>query len=69
MITSPRPEVILKRNQSVTIRIESAGFVATAVGKVLQDGISGEYIKVQNIDSKIILTAKVNDDGTVEPVF
>lgn len=69
MTAPPQPEVILKRNQNVTIKIESAGLVATAIGKVLQDGVVGEYIKVQNIDSNIIVLAKVNQDGTVEPVF
>ena len=69
MVRSPEPQVLLKRNQSVSIKIENGGLVATAVGKALQDGVAGEYIKVQNIDSKIIIMAKVNEDGTVEPVF
>ena len=69
MVSSPEPQVLLKRNQSVSIKIENGGLVATAVGKVLQDGVVGEYIKVQNVDSKIIIMAKVNEDGTVEPVF
>lgn len=69
MVSTPKPQVLLKRNQSVAIKIEIAGLIATATGKALQDGIAGEYIKVQNLDSKIILMAKVNEDGTVEPVF
>jgi flagella basal body P-ring formation protein FlgA len=69
MVSIPKPEVLLKRNQSVAIKIENAGLIATATGKTLQDGVVGEYIKVQNIDSKIIIMAKVNEDGTVEPVF
>lgn len=69
MVTTPAPEVLIKRNQGVSIRIENAGLVASAIGKALQDGTAGQYIKVQNVDSKIIITAKVCDDGTVEPVY
>ena len=69
MIASPKPQVVLKRNQSVSIKIENAGLIATATGKALQDGIAGEYIKVQNIDSKVIIMAKVNEDGSVEPAL
>ena len=43
--------------------------VGTAVGKAMQDGKVGEYIKIRNIDSQRILVAKVNSDRTVEPVF
>lgn len=69
MISSPKPDIVIKRNQSVSIKIENAGLLATATGTALQDGIAGECIKVRNIDSKIIITAKVNDDGSVAPVF
>jgi flagella basal body P-ring formation protein FlgA len=69
MVSTPQPQVVIKRNQNVAIKIENAGLVATAFGKALQDGVSGEYIKVQNIDSKVIIMARVSDDGTVEPVF
>lgn len=69
MVMTPQPEVIIKRNQSVSIKIENAGLVATAVGKAMQDGVVGDYIKVQNTDSKIFITAKVCEDGTVQPVY
>lgn len=69
MVSNPRPEVLIKRNQSVAIKIENTGILATAVGKALQDGVVGEYIKVQNVDSKIIIMAKIAEDGTVEPVY
>jgi flagella basal body P-ring formation protein FlgA len=69
MVGAPQPEVLIKRNQSVAIKIESAGLVASAIGKAMQDGAVGGYIKVQNVDSKIIIMAKVNEDGTVGPVF
>jgi flagellar basal body P-ring formation protein FlgA len=64
-----KPEIVLKRNQSVVIKIDRPGLMATANGKVMQDGKVGEVVKVQNITSQAIVMARVNGDGTVEPVF
>ncbi|HOL30779.1 MAG TPA: flagellar basal body P-ring formation chaperone FlgA, partial [Anaerohalosphaeraceae bacterium] len=69
MTGAAKPPIAVKRNQSVAIRIDNPGFTATASGKALQDGAAGALIKVQNVNSKIIILAKVNEDGTVEPVF
>ncbi|HEX42777.1 MAG TPA: hypothetical protein ENN81_12070, partial [Phycisphaerales bacterium] len=30
---------------------------------------TGQFIKVQNIDSQRVIICKVRDEGTVEPVF
>jgi hypothetical protein len=60
---------IIERNQNVCIRIDKGGLVVTASGKAMQPGKSGEKIKVRNIDSQRVILAKVNEDGTVEPVF
>jgi flagella basal body P-ring formation protein FlgA len=64
-----RPAVLLKRNQTVVIRVDRPGLLVTALGKAIQDGRPGEYIKVRNLDSRRIILARVSDDGTVEPVF
>jgi len=69
MIGPATPPVLLKRNQAVVIRIERPGYLVTAAGKAVQEGRCGEYIKVQNVDSKRIIIARVNEDGTVEPVL
>jgi flagella basal body P-ring formation protein FlgA len=69
MLRSLKSPVIVKRNQNVVIRIERPGFLITAVGKTMQDGKVGEYIKVRNMDSQRIIIAKINEDGTVEPVL
>ena len=69
MVGSANPVVIIKRNQTVVIRIKRPGLLITAIGKAMQNGRGGEYIKVQNVDSQRIIFAKVNEDGTVEPVF
>ena len=69
MIGPVKPAVVVGRNQRVVIRIERPGLLVTAIGKAMQDGRAGEYIKVRNVDSQRIILAKVNEDGTVEPIF
>lgn len=69
MIGPARPAVVIGRNQTVVIRIERPGILVTAIGKAMQDGRAGEYIKVRNVDSQRIILAKVNEDGTVKPIF
>jgi len=69
MIGTAMPEVVLKRNQNVVIKVDKSGLFITTTGKAMQAGRVGEYIRVQNVESKIIIMAKVNEDGTVEPVF
>lgn len=69
MVGPVKPPILLKRNQTVLIKIDRLGLVVTAIGKAMQDGRLGEYIKVQNVDSRRIIMAKVNEDGSVEPVF
>jgi flagella basal body P-ring formation protein FlgA len=64
-----KPAVIVGRNQNVVIRIEKPLLVVTAMGKTMQEGRIGEYIKVRNLNSQRIILAKVKEDGTVEPVF
>ena len=69
MVGPVKPKVLLKRNQNVVIKVDRLGLLITAIGKTMQDGRVGEYIKVQNADSQRIILAKVNEDGSVEPVF
>jgi len=64
-----QPQVLLERNQNVVIKINTLGLSVTAIGKAMQQGRAGEYIKVQNLDSQRVIMAKVNEDGSVEPVF
>ncbi len=69
MVGPVKPKILLKRNQNVVIKIDRPGLLITAIGKTMQDGRVGEYIKVRNVDSPRIIMAKVNEDGSVEPVF
>jgi flagellar basal body P-ring formation protein FlgA len=65
--TAPRPEVLVKRGQVVTMRVGGEGFTITAVGEAMEDGHGGDVIKVRNSDTKRVVIAKVAFDGSVEP--
>ncbi len=69
MVGPVKATVIVERNQTVVIRVERPGLLVTAIGKTMQQARAGDYIKVRNVDSRRIILAKVNEDGTVEPVF
>jgi flagella basal body P-ring formation protein FlgA len=69
MVESEESPIVVKRNQSVVIRIELPGLLITAAGMTLEDGKTGEHIKVRNVDSQRIILAKICEDGSVEPVF
>jgi len=69
MVGPVKPKVLLKRNQNVVIKVDRLGLVITAIGKTMQDGRAGEYIKVRNVDSNRIILVRVNEDQSVEPVF
>jgi len=69
MLGPVKSPIIVKRNQKVVIRIDRPGFLITAFGKAMQDGRADEYIKVRNVDSQRIILVRVNEDGSVVPVF
>ncbi|MHC4597182.1 MAG: flagellar basal body P-ring formation chaperone FlgA [Planctomycetota bacterium] len=69
MVGPLKSPIIVKRNQNVVIRIQRPGLLVTAIGKTMQEARAGEYIKVRNADSQRIILARVNEDGTVEPIF
>ena len=69
MVGPAKPKVLLKRNQNVVIKVDKPGLLITAIGKTMQDGRIGEYIRVRNATSQRIIMAKVREDGSVEPVF
>jgi len=66
-----KPAVIIERNQTVVVRIERPGLSLTTTGKAAQKGRTGDYIKVkvQITDIPRMIVAKVNEDGSVEPVL
>lgn len=69
MIGAAQSPVVIRRNETVVIRVERPGLVVTAVGIALQEGRAGEYVKIRNTDSSRVIVCKVNADGTVEPMM
>ena len=49
----------IPRGKEVTMVFQKGVFKATAVGKALDDGLEGEFIRLRNIDSKKVLRAKI----------
>ena len=69
LVRDAKPALLVRRNQTVLMRVQGFGFVVTAIGQALQDGHCGQYIRVRNVDTRRIVTAKVTFDGTVEPLM
>ena len=58
--------IAMHRGASVTIQVRQGEMIVSAAGEALQDGSVGQRIRVQNLVSKRIVTAKVIDEATVE---
>ena len=69
MIGMPREPVVVRRNQSVVIRLERPGLLITATGMALQEARTGEFVKVRNTDSQRVIVCKVIGQGMVEPML
>ena len=69
MVAAVQSSVVVRRNETVMIRLERPGFTVTAVGTALQEARAGETLKVRNDDSRRVIVCKVNVDGTVEPIL
>jgi len=64
-----KPEILIKRNALVVIKIETPLLKLSVEGKALGEAAFGELIKVRNVDSKRTILCKVNFDGTVSPAI
>ena len=69
LLVSPKPSLAFERNAVVRIRVDLDGFSLLTKGLALQAGRVGQTVRVQNIDSKRVLTARVRADGTVVPLL
>jgi flagella basal body P-ring formation protein FlgA len=64
------PPVVIKRRQTVVMKIETDGLSISALGQALSDGKVGEFIRVKGLNrNSRIIVGKVKQDGTVEPVL
>ncbi len=69
VVRAPRPQRLVRRNDTVVLTLEGQGFRLRALGQALQDGYAGDVIRVRNVDSKRTVYATVQEDGTCVPVF
>ncbi|MGB2823920.1 MAG: flagellar basal body P-ring formation chaperone FlgA [Phycisphaerae bacterium] len=69
MTAEKKPDLLIRRNQMVRLRVQGLGFLVTGLGQALQEGRPGEYIRVRNVDSNRTITGLVAFDGSVEPVY
>lgn len=69
MVGPVKPPILVKRNQNVVIRIDAGGLAITAVGRMIDEGAAGDIVRVRNVNSQRVITARVNEDGTVEPIL
>lgn len=61
--------VMIKRGAAVAILVKAGGMVITAGGRAMQEGREGELIRVQNVTSKRIVSARVVDANTVQVII
>ena len=58
--------IIMRRGAAVTLQVRQGEMLVSVAGEALQDGSVGQRIRVKNLLSKRIVTAKVIDEATVE---
>lgn len=58
--------VAIRCGAAVTIQVRQGEILVSVAGEALQDGTIGQHIRVRNLVSKRIVTAKVIDEATVE---
>ncbi len=63
--TDLREPVLVPKNSLVVLRLETERMVLTAQGRALEDGASGQVIRVKNTKSHAILNGVVADTGAV----
>ena len=71
MVANKTSEVLIKRNDNVTVKIETPGMTVSAVGRALEDGREGQCVKVRmniSASSQQVIFVRVRSDGTLEPI-
>ena len=69
LIAPPEPPVLIRSRQMVVVRLETPALVVSWIGQALDEGRLGQLIKVRMGAARNgrIITARVQQDGTVEP--
>lgn len=63
------PPVVIRKNTVVMMVFERGGLFLTAKGKALQNGAVGEVIRIENLQSGIVIQGVVAPDGHVAVGF
>jgi len=66
--TDLQTPVMVAKNSLVTVRLATDRMQLTVQGRALEDGASGDVVRVMNTKSNTVVSAVVVDSGTVEVV-
>jgi flagellar basal body P-ring formation protein FlgA len=69
LVRDPHRPAVVRRNELVTMAIRRPGFTVSTTALALQDGRSGDFVRVRNVDTRRVVVARVCHDGTVEPTM
>lgn len=58
--------ILIKRNQTVTLRYAAGALAILAEGRALGTGAAGDTVRVMNTGSKTTLTGTILPDGTID---
>jgi flagella basal body P-ring formation protein FlgA len=59
------PPIVVPRNATVVLVFATANLTLTAKGKALENGAVGDRVRVENLQSEIVVEGLVQADGTV----
>ncbi|MCU0704065.1 MAG: flagella basal body P-ring formation protein FlgA [Fimbriiglobus sp.] len=62
----PADDIVVKARQRVTITVKSGGAIVTGAGMATEAGKLGQRIRVENLDSKKVISATVTGPEAVE---
>lgn len=63
--TAIAPDVVIKRGEPARLVFQEGGLFIIAQAEALQNGTVGAIVRVRNIDSGLIVTGKVQTDGSI----
>lgn len=65
LLSSLKEPIVVEQGKEVKLLVRNGGLLITSIGIPLQSGSVGDYIKVKNIDSGIIVSGTILKDGSV----
>ncbi|NBN64878.1 flagellar basal body P-ring formation protein FlgA [Microvirga tunisiensis] len=63
--TAIAPDIVIKRGEPARLVFQEGSLFIIAQAEALQNGTVGSFVRVRNIDSGLIVTGKVQPDGSV----